>query len=45
MDSMTPGRIEQFPLFQYLNKYRKKQEGNQEGNGGIKKYSNDKFLS
>ncbi len=45
MDSMTPGRIEQLPLFQYLNENRKEQEGNQEGDGGIEEYANDKFLS
>jgi hypothetical protein len=39
MDSMTPRRIEQLPLFQYLNKYRKEQEGDQKGDGGIEEVS------
>ncbi|MDZ7646843.1 MAG: hypothetical protein U5K54_06510 [Cytophagales bacterium] len=41
---MAPGRIEQFPLFQYLNEYREEQEGDQEGDGSIEEYSGDKSL-
>jgi hypothetical protein len=45
MNFMAPRRIKQLPLFQYLNKYRKEQEGDQEGDGGIEEYSVDKYLS
>jgi hypothetical protein len=41
MDFMAPRRIKQLPLFQYLNENRKEQEGNQEGDGGIKENTDD----